>query len=76
LAGIDALSEAAGQRPHGIGTVAEALGSHGHRLLFDEDSAEDFVLAMQGIGRLQEDRTVAGVVHESASGCGVFIRQA
>jgi hypothetical protein len=76
VAGVDALPEAAGQCPHAIGAVVEALGSRLHGQLFHKDGAEDFVLAMQGIRRLQEDRAVAGAVHDEASKCGVFFQQA
>jgi hypothetical protein len=61
------------QLAKGIVRVAEASG---HLLLRDaveEDGPQGFVLALQGAGRLLEEASAKGVVHNLRSGCEVIL---
>lgn len=55
---VQLVAEAADESTHGVIAVAEALGHLLHRLLVDQGSTEDLVLAMPRIGGLEEERTI------------------
>jgi hypothetical protein len=48
------------------------LGNVLHGLLLDEDGAEGFILAVHGVGGLEEEGAVTRIVHDLVSGCGVI----
>jgi hypothetical protein len=63
LSAVELVAEVADQGAYGVVAITETLGDLRHRLVLDEDGAEDFVAAMGRVGGLEEEGRVADIVH-------------
>jgi hypothetical protein len=72
MAGVIAVAEPADQVSDRVGAIAELVSGRLHRPVIDKDGPEDLVLTMTGLGRLEEEVTVARVVHGATPICGRF----
>lgn len=73
MSGIELVTEVTDPGAHGVVAITETLCDIRHRLVLDEDGAEDFIVAMGSVGGLKEEGRVATIVHGLASGLwGIF----
>jgi hypothetical protein len=65
-------SEVADEAAYGVVTVAELLRNGRHRLPVNEEGTQCFVVALPGVGRLEEEGSVSNIVHDAPRSCGAF----